>query len=341
MLRIGETRIKQLLNNSIGRRGMSYVVGVDIGATYTRVVLADRDAAIIDREKFTTPRDNPLAPASAIIHAIREMLKRNRIPESSLKGVGVGSIGPLDMKQGIIIRAANLPLENVPIVEPIKREFGAPAYLVNDCVAAVIGERFFGAGKGHDNLAYITISTGIGGGIYVNGHLLLGKDGNAHEIGHMVIDSEGKLVCGCGKRGHWEAYSSGSGIPKLARLIAKKRPESYRASALASKGLSEVTSKDVYDAVRRGDPFARAVVEEANRYNAMGVANVINVYDPSLITIGGSVALNNVDLVIQPLKRLVSEYAVNRLPDIQATTLGDDIGLYGAIALALGLEKLL
>jgi len=335
-----KTEIKPRLNYGLGRYSMSYVVGVDIGATYTRVVLADRDATIIDREKFTTPRESPSAPAAAIINAIREMLKRNGIRESSLKGVGIGSIGPLDMRRGIIVRAANLPLENVPIVEPIKQALGAPAYLVNDCVAAVIGERFFGAGRGHDDLVYITISTGIGGGIYVNGHLLLGKDGNAHEIGHMVVDSEGKLVCGCGKRGHWEAYSSGSGIPKLAKLIAERRPELFQMSAQALKGLSGVTSKDVYDAAKRNDPFAIAVVEEAQRYNAMGVANVINVYDPSLITIGGSVALNNVDLVIRPLERLVPEYAVNRMPEIRATQLGDDIGLYGAIALALGLEKL-
>ncbi|MEM3936600.1 MAG: ROK family protein [Thermofilaceae archaeon] len=339
-MRNAKTEIKLRLNYRFGRCGMSYVVGVDIGATYTRVVLADRDATIIDREKFATPRDSSSAPAAAIVKAVREMLKRNGIRESSLKGVGIGSIGPLDMRRGIIVRAANLPLENVPIVEPIKQALGVPAYLVNDCVAAVIGERFFGAGRGHDDLVYITISTGIGGGIYVNGHLLLGKDGNAHEIGHMVIDSEGKLVCGCGKRGHWEAYSSGSGIPKLARLIAERRPELFRMSVLASKGLSEITSKDVYDAAKRNDPFAVAVVEEAQRYNAMGVANVINVYDPSLITIGGSVALNNVDLVIRPLERLVSEYAVNRIPEIRATQLGDDIGLYGAIALALGLEKL-
>jgi len=319
---------------------MSYVVGVDIGATFTRVVLADRDAVILDREKFRTPSEDPLAPAAAIAAAVRRLLERNGVPEGSLRGIGVGSIGPLDMRRGVIVRAANLPLENVAIVEPLRREFGVPVYMVNDCVAAVVGERHFGAGRGHDDLVYITISTGIGGGIYVNGHLLLGKDGNAHEIGHMVVDAEGKLVCGCGRRGHWEAYSSGSGIPKLARLLAERSPELYRSSSLYAKGLDGLSSKDVYDAAKAGDVFARAVVDEATRYNAMGVANVVNVYDPSLITIGGSVALNNVELVIDPLPRLVPEYAVNRVPEIRPTPLGEDAGLYGAVALALGLEKL-
>ncbi len=319
---------------------MSYVVGVDIGATYTRVVLADSDARIVDRDKFETPREHPLAPTAAIAESVRRLLRRNRVPEGALRGIGIGSIGPLDMRRGIIVRAANLPLENVPIVRPLREEFGVPVYLVNDCVAAVIGERFFGAGRGHDDLVYITISTGIGGGVYVNGHLLLGKDGNAHEIGHMVIDSQGKLVCGCGKRGHWEAYSSGSGIPKLARLLAGERPELAGESELRTLGLERVSARDVYDAAKRGDRFAVEVVREASRYNAMGVANVINVYDPSLITVGGSVALNNVELVVEPLKGLVPEYAINRPPEIKVTPLGDDVGIYGALALALGLETL-
>lgn len=319
----------------------SWVAGVDIGATYTRVVIADEKGRILDRVKFETPRSDRMALSASIARAIRELLKRVGAPEKGLKGIGIGSIGPLDIKRGVIVRAANLPLENVPIVEPLEREFDVNVYLVNDCVAAVVGEKHMGAGRDHDNLVYITISTGIGGGVYVDGRVLLGKDGNAHEIGHMVVDAEGKLVCGCGKKGHWEAYSSGSGIPKLAKLLAEEKPELFKRSALASWGDPlKLTSKNVYDAAKAGDAFARTVVEEAARYNAMGVANVVNVYDPSLITIGGSVALNNVELVVEPLKKMVQEYAVNRIPEIATTPLGEDVGLYGAVALALGLEKL-
>lgn len=323
------------------RVGASWVAGVDIGATYTRVVIADEKGRILDRVKFETPRSDRMALPSSIARAIRELLRKVGASEKALKGIGVGSIGPLDVKRGVIVRAANLPLENVPIVEPLESEFGVSTYLVNDCVAAVVGEKHMGAGRDHDNLVYITISTGIGGGVYVDGRVLLGKDGNAHEIGHMVVDAEGKLVCGCGKRGHWEAYSSGSGIPKLARLLAQEKPELFKRSVLASRiDLTKLTSKDVYEAAKAGDAFAQAVVEEAARYNAMGVANVVNVYDPSLITVGGSVALNNVELVVNPLKRMVHEYAINRIPEITITPLGEDVGLYGAVALALGLEQL-
>lgn len=321
---------------------MKYVAGVDIGATYTRVVLADEDATIVDRVKFGTPKEDRLALPSAIACAIQELLERQSVHREKLKGIGVGSIGPLNVRSGIIIKAANLPLENVPIVEPLERAFGVPTFLVNDCVAAVIGERFFGAGREHENLVYITISTGIGGGVYVDGHLLLGKDGNAHEIGHMVLDSEGRIVCGCGRKGHWEAYSSGSGIPKLANLIAKNEPTLFADSLLASKTANPLTlsSKDIYEAAKAGDVFANLIVREASKYNAMGVANVVNVYDPSLITFGGSVALNNVDLVVDPISKLLPDHVINRVPEIKVTPLGEDAGLYGAIALALGLEQL-
>ena len=321
-----------------------YVVGVDIGATYTRVVIADRDGSIIDRAKTRTPRvDDSLAVARNIIQLIRLLLDRSGIEAGKLRGIGVGSIGPLDMRGGILTRPANLPIERIEIVKPLSEEFRVPTYLVNDCVAAVIGERYFGAGREDENLVYITISTGIGCGAYVNGHLLLGKDGNAHEVGHMVVDAEGKLICGCGKRGHWEAYSSGSGIPQLARLIISQDREAFEGSLLYEKSGGDpgnLDAKMIYDSAKEGDALSLRIVREAGRYNAIGVANVINVYDPSLITMGGSVTLNNVDLVLGPIREMVSDYLINRPATIKVTPLGEDVGLYGAVALALGLEKI-
>jgi len=128
--------------------GASWVAGVDIGATYTRVVIADEKGRILDRVKFETPRSDRMALPSSIARAIREQLKKVGASEKALKGIGVGSIGPLDVKRGVIVRAANLPLENVPIVEPLESEFGVNTYLVNDCVAAVVGEKHMGAGRG-------------------------------------------------------------------------------------------------------------------------------------------------------------------------------------------------
>ena len=207
----------------------------------------------------------------------------------------------------------------------------------NDAVTAAVGEKFFGAGINYLNLVYVTISTGIGGGVYVDGSLLLGKQGNAHEIGHIVVDSSEEILCGCGKRGHWEAYCSGTGIPKYARLLSRKYPDQWSQSILKDK--ETITAKEVFDAYRRGDSFAETVIRGVKRFNAYGFATIVNMYDPEIITVGGSVALNNADILITDIEKEVEEYAINIVPRIITTPLGDKIGIMGALALGLGKES--
>jgi glucokinase len=252
--------------------------------------------------------------------------------------VNIGTVGPLDQKLGSI-SPPNLPFKRSYLVEPIARELNLPVRMYNDCVVAVIGEKFFGQGRGVDNVVYITISSGIGGGVFANGHLLLGKEGNAHEIGHFTIDPEGRLTCGCGKRGHWEAYCSGSNITNYVRLVAGTfKEDTLKQSSLYQK-LNSLTSKDFFDAAKSGDGFALSVLENVSKFNAIGFANVINAYDPEVIVVGGSVALNNKELLFEPIEKKVGDYVVNRLPEIKFTSLGDDVGLYGAIAAGFYLEK--
>jgi glucokinase len=192
----------------------------------------------------------------------------------------------------------------------------------------------FGAGKGFDNLVYMTLSTGIGGGVFVDGHLLLGKDGNASEVGHMVIDIEERLRCGCGKRGHWEAYCSGKNIPNYVRIRLNETV--YRDSSLRKRvnGWSqEETTKMFFEEAEKGDKTALDIVEDIGRLNAAGFASVINLYDPSIITVGGSMALNHESLILNPIKKYVPNYVINRVPEIQITPLGEDVVLMGAIAI--------
>ncbi|MCD6095890.1 MAG: ROK family protein [Thermoprotei archaeon] len=311
-----------------------YAIGVDLGATNIRVALGDANGRIIKKIQEATTRERN---RYALSNQITSMIKRLVTPEEmkKVRGIGIGSIGPLDIKEGKILLAPNLNLRDIPLAKPISEEFNRPVYVLNDCVAAVVGEKTFGAGKGIDNLVYVTISTGIGCGVYVNGHLLLGKDGNAHEVGHIVIDYEGRLVCGCGKKGHWEAYCSGRNIPRFAKLILEKMPESEirRSELFSSKPIEEITSKDIYDAAKRGDPVALKVVEEVGRLNAIGIANIINAYDPTLITLGGSVTLYNEELVLTPIKKYIGDYVVNRIPKIMITPLRENVVLYGAIAM--------
>jgi len=314
-----------------------FAVGIDLGATNVRVVAGDERGRILARASEETERKRgPEGISQQIIRMIRSVRLEGFKPEK-IKGVGIGSIGPLDLKRGGAVKPANIPFDFIPLVEPIKRTFGVPVHLLNDCTTAVIGEKEFGAGKGVQNLVYVTMSTGIGGGIYVDNHLLIGKDGNAHEIGHITIDFEGRLTCGCGKKGHWEAYCSAKNIPNYVRVLLEAKDPKEIEGSLLMKGAGgnrrKITAKGLYEAAKGGDALSKEMVEKIGVLNAIGFANIIDAYDPSLITVGGALALNNEDLVIQPIKRHVHEYAINRVPDIQITPLREDVVLYGALAM--------
>ncbi|MGB9729987.1 MAG: ROK family protein [Thermoprotei archaeon] len=323
---------------------MPYAIGIDIGASNIRIALANSGGRIISKVVESTPKSgNNLAIPKLISSMINTILQENSISLNEILGIGIGSIGPIDLNRGIILKTANLPFKKIPLVSYFKNHFNTNVILVNDCVAGVIGEHIFGAGKMHENLVYITISTGIGAGVYVDGKPLIGKDGNAHEVGHMIVDPKGKLTCGCGGKGHWEAYSSGSGIPKLVKLILSKKDKNQIKESLLlrlTNNIEKIDAKTVYEAAKLNDKLALEIIEQINKYNIIGFANIINVYDPSLITVGGSITLNNPDLVLNPIRQNVKKYIINRPPEIMLTPLGEDVVLYGAIAIALGFEEI-
>ncbi|MCX8188692.1 MAG: ROK family protein [Nitrososphaeria archaeon] len=315
---------------------METAIGVDLGATHVRVAVGVKDGRILAKNvKKTVQQGDEYAVSRQIINMVRE-LPREFIEEAV--EIVIGTIGPIDPRTGSI-SPANLPFKRVYLTNPISSELKLPVKMYNDCVAAVIGEKFFGEGRGVENLVYVTISSGIGGGIFVNNKLLLGKDGNAHEIGHMTIDFDGRLVCGCGKRGHWEAYCSGKNIPNFVRLMAKDFDKNVLEKSIVYSKLQSLDGKEIFDAARMGDQFSLKVVEEIGRLNAIGFANLINLYDPELIIVGGAVALNNREQILKPILEHVEEYTINRVPEIKFTKLGDEVGLYGTIAAAFYLKE--
>jgi glucokinase len=310
-------------------------VAVDLGATRLRVCVGDRRGKLLWREsRFMAVPESVEDYVKQVVDEVEEGMRR--ADPARVSGVGIASIGPLDLKRGGVVSPANLPYGFVPLVEPLRQATGKEVVLMNDANAAALGERSFGAGRNHENLVYVTISTGIGGGAIVDGHLLVGKDGNAAEIGHVVVDTAGRLTCGCGRPGHWEAYCSGKNIPRLAMLLAgeEARGDEARLERMLGLGHGPVDSASVLGAAVRGNRFGARVVEEMGRLNSLGVANVINMFDPSLITVGGGVALNNPELVLGPIRQLVPKNAINRVPEIVITPLGDDAGLLGALSLA-------
>jgi len=306
---------------------------VDIGATNIRVAIGGEKGLKAKRSEATDRLNGP----EGVPRQIARMIRSLGVDPAA---IGVGSIGPLDTKRGAIGATPNFAFKHIPIVAPLEAEFNVPVQIMNDCNAAVIGEHLYGAGKGLDNIFYVTLSTGLGGGAIVDGNPLNGKDGNAPEIGHLTLDPDSELVCGCGCRGHWEAYCSGANIPNFARILLRNRDlEEGLLLKMVGGDLGKLTSEMIFDAARRRDGDAVFIVDEVGKANAVGFANIVNAFDPELITIGGSVALNNPELIVEPIKRRIDKHLINRKPEIRLTPLGADVVLFGGLAIAGRLAK--
>jgi len=316
-----------------------YSIAIDHGSTYTRAALVDNEYHIMLKIKEKSTREGNGAVCRQIEGMIDSILgKITQEQQKKIRGIGVASFGVIDMKGGaIIVGGTDRPFEYIPLVKSLSTKFKLHVYVLNDCIAGVIGEHEFGAGKGIDNLVYITISTGIGCGVYIDGRPIFGKDGNAHQIGHMTIDCQGNLKCSCNKYGHWEAYCSGERIPNLLRMKFKAMNEDRIKNSMLYKmvggDFSKLETKTFFEAAKAKDDLSLEIIDEIGKLNAIGFANVINVYDPSLITVGGTVVMMNKNLLINPMKKYIGDYVLNRMPKIRITPLGEDICLYGAAAI--------
>ncbi len=312
--------------------GEELVIGIDIGATKTRMGLGDANGRIYAKYVYRT---------SSIAHDLIDFVV-GKIREhfsnyfDKVLGIGVASIGPLDLRRGIILSPPNAPLRNIKVVAELRERLGKDVFLVNDAVAAAWAEKVYGMGKGFKNLVYVTLSTGIGAGVIVDDHLLLGKDGNAHEVGHIVVDYGGMMRCRCGGYGHWEAYCSGINIPEFVkRLLEEKYKDLLEDSPLSHEyRRGELTAEVLFKHAKQGDALAAKIVEEEiGRLNAAGMASVVNCYDPEVVFLGGAIALNNERLVLEPIAKYIDMYVTNRKPKVTITDLGEDAGLKGAMAI--------
>src|SRR6056297_3039274 len=201
---------------------MGYYAGVDLGATNVRAAVADEEGTVIATHDRSTPQGPAgIVVTEAVLDCLRTACTSAGVDPSEIRAAGIGSIGPLDLAEGTIDNPANLPdsIDRIPLTGPVEQLIQSDrVYLHNDTNAGVVGERFH-SDRNPDDMAYVTISSGIGAGVCIDGHVLSGWDGNAGEVGHLTVDPEGRLTCGCGKDGHWEAYCSGSNIPRYAEYL--------------------------------------------------------------------------------------------------------------------------
>ena len=324
------------------------VIAVDLGATTTRVALFGPGREIRGRISSPTPGSggSPAIVARHLAGLIREVL--TAAPGPAPAGIGISACGPIDHRRGAIVRPPNLPFGEIPLAGPLGDEFGIPVRLANDCHAGVLGEVAFGAGAGERNLVYITLSTGIGGGVLSGGKLVLGRDGNAAEIGHFHVDSTYGLPCGCGGRGHWEGYASGRFLPRFfARWCEISDPRGVRdrpggrgapLGRIPGPGPAETagSAEDIFAAARRGEPAALGFLEALGEINGRGISDVIVAYDPARIILDGSVILRNEDLILPFLLPCIDRFLP--LPEIQVTALDGLAPLCGASILARGYD---
>jgi glucokinase len=308
-----------------------WVIGVDLGGTQIRALRTDLAGEKAARaEQLTLAQQGPQAVVSRILETVREVMEG--IPREEILGLGIGAPGPID-SAGVVHDPPNLPgWKGVSLVDELAGPLGLPIYAGNDANLGALAEYRFGAGVGVDHLAYLTVGTGIGGGVISHGRMLTGWRGFAAEIGHQTLDPDGPL-CGCGQPGHLEAFASGPAIAREAR----KALEQGRSSTIPKQAGGAVTAKSVAAAAKGGDPLALELLRQAGYYLGLGLANLIHILEPQRIVIGGGVSLAG-ELLLEPARQTVDQRLMSpvyRGVEILPASLGPDVGLMGAAALVM------
>ncbi|QZY55650.1 ROK family protein [Crassaminicella profunda] len=313
---------------------MKVYCAIDLGGTKMNIGIMTREGEVIDHIKIPTFVEKGSEQAiKRIKDTIYELLEKLNLKKENIKGIGIGSPGPLDSEKGIIIKSSNLKgWKNVEIVKNLSVDFkDIPIKLENDGNAATLGEFLFGAGKGSKNFVYITVSTGVGGGAVIDGKLQKGGNSNAFEVGHTIIDLNGPK-CNCGNYGCLEAYASGTAIGRIAREKLSEGRESL-ISKIARENI--VKSEDVFEAAKEGDALALEIIEREGYYLGIGLYNIIALYNPEKISIGGGVS-NGFDYFYEKMMKTINSMSLK--PNIEICKIEkahrEDCGLIGAGALA-------
>jgi len=318
-------------------KGQRLILGVDIGGTKIATALATAQGEILVRgHSLTHAQAGSDAVISSVFTTIEETMASGKINSSQLLGIGIAAAGIIDSDNGRVIFSPNLPDWNeVPLGNIVQQRFGISTYLGNDATLAALGEWHFGLKRKVANLVYITISTGIGGGIIANGKLYTGVCGAAGEIGHMTIDVNGPR-CNCGNVGCWETLASGTALAReAAKQIAGGAGTSI--AELVGGDISKIDARIVFLAAKQGDELAKELISRLGYYFGIGLVNLVNIFNPELILVGGGVAKMG-DLLLQPAIKVVKERAFRTLAnavEIKPAILGDDSGILGAVAFVL------
>ena len=309
---------------------MKYCFGVDIGGTTVKIGLFTTEGELLEKWEIKTRTENHgEAILPDVAESLQNKMQEKNIRKSEVDGIGIGIPAPV-MEDGVVQKTANLGWGYKEVTREMKELTGLPVAAGNDANMAALGEMWLGAGKGQKNMIMVTLGTGVGGGIIVNGKPLAGSHGAGGEIGHFCVNEEETETCGCGNTGCLEQYASATGISRLARrrLERDDSPSSLRGS--------EISAKAVFDALKEGDAVAKEIVEEFGSYLGHALAAIVVITDPSVIVIGGGVSKAG-EILLEYVEKYFHEKAffANQDTRFVLTQLGNDAGICGAAKLIL------
>lgn len=308
-----------------------YRIGIDLGGTNIVAGVVDENYTLIATAKCKT---NAPRPANDIIgdmaRVSREAVSKAGLTMDDVDGVGVGCPGSCNLDTGIVERAENLDFINEPVQEKLQKLLGKPVRIVNDADAATYGETLAGAAKGTRHALCITLGTGVGGGAIVDGHIIAGHNFSGGELGHTVIVMDGE-PCSCGRRGCWEAYASATGLIRQTKAAMQENKDSMMWQ-LSENG-EHVNGRTAFDAMRAGDEAGKQVVEQYIRYLACGLTNMINIFQPEVLCIGGGISHEG-ETLLSPVREIIAkeQFAQTAASKTRICTaeLGNDAGIIGA-----------
>ena len=309
---------------------MKYCFGVDVGGTTVKMGLFQTDSVLIDKWEIPTRKNTGEdVILSDIAASIQDKMEKNHIATTDVQGIGVG-VPAAVLGEGYVKKVANLGWENKDVKQELEALTGIKVKVANDANVAALGEMWKGGGEGYKSLVMVTLGTGVGGGIIIDGKIFTGINGGAGEIGHVLANRNETECCGCGKKGCLEQYASATGIARLAKrkLSANKKDTVLR--------LENISAKDVFDAVKNGDEVAIEIAEEFGSYLGYALADFGAIIDPEIFVLGGGVSKAG-DILFTYIKKYYDERTFFTCKDVKfaLAKLGNDAGIYGAAKLVI------
>lgn len=318
---------------------MNYYIGIDLGGTNIKAMIMNGKFQVISKNSLSTPQQKPSEETfAAIINLVESMINESAICIDNVLGIGIGIPGLIDSRVNKVFNAANLVWSDMDVGKPLKEYFKKPVYAENDGNVNALGEMYFGAGKGFKDILLLTLGTGLGSGIIINGQLLYGASHVAGEVGHMVIETDGEK-CSCGKRGCFESCCSATAMMRYARNFATENPDTVLLEYASGDPLA-ITCEMVDRGFDAGDVVSLKTIETFSRKLSIGLANLINLFNPEIIIIGGGLSKSG-DRILNPTRKLVEDSLMHPVQrcKIVAGELGSDAGVMGACSIVAASQR--